>query len=232
MMDSNLSLGAIVVAAGSSTRMSGIDKTFNPILDKPMITYCLDTLESFTAITQIVLVVAKESLTKGQDILKKKTYKKLTAVCSGGDRRQDSVRIGLTNINNCSYVLVHDGARPCLDLSILNRGWDNVKLHGAAVAGVPVKDTIKVASSEGEVQQTPPREFLWAAQTPQFFKYDLLQQAHRLYNDTFTDDSSMVEMMGHPVRMFLGSYENLKITTIEDLSIAESWISKKLKVNI
>ena len=232
MMDSNLSLGAIVVAAGSSTRMSGIDKTFNPILEKPMITYCLDTLESFTAITQIVLVVAKGSLTKGQDILKKKTYKKLTAVCSGGDRRQDSVRIGLTNINNCSYVLVHDGARPCLDISILDRGWDNVKRHGAAVAGVPVKDTIKVASLEGEVQQTPPRESLWAAQTPQFFKYDLLQQAHRLYNDTFTDDSSMVEMMGHPVRMFLGSYENLKITTIEDLSIAESWISKKFDVNI
>ena len=100
MMDSNSSLGAIVVAAGSSTRMGGIDKTFNPILEKPMITYCLDTLESFAVITQIVLVVAKASLNKGRDILKKNTYKKLTTVCAGGERRQDSVRIGLTNIQN------------------------------------------------------------------------------------------------------------------------------------
>ena len=231
-MDSNSSLGAIVVAAGSSTRMKGVDKTFNPILSKPMITYCLDTLDSFQAINQIVLVVSKDSITRGQDILKTKKYKKLTTVCAGGERRQDSVRIGLENLHNCSYVLVHDGASPCLDISILERGWDHVKLCGAALAGVPVKDTIKIVSPEGKVQNTPQRDSLWAAQTPQFFRYDWLHEAHQHFQDTVTDDASMVERLGHPVQMFLGSYDNLKITTVEDLSIAETWIAKKVNQNI
>jgi len=231
-MDSNSSLGAIVVAAGSSTRMKGIDKTFNLIFGKPMITYCLDTLDSFRAINQIVLVVAKDSITSSQDILKIQKYKKLTTICAGGERRQDSVRIGLEHLQNCSYVLVHDGARPCLDISILERGWDHVKLYGAALAGVPVKDTIKVVSTEGKVQNTPRRDSLWAAQTPQFFRYDWLHQAHQHFQDTVTDDASMVENLGHPVQMFLGSYDNLKITTVEDLNIAETWIAKKFDRNI
>ena len=222
-MDSNSSLGAIVVAAGSSTRMGGIDKTFNPILEKPMITYCLDTLESFAVITQIVLVVAKASLNKGQDIIKNNTYKKLTTVCAGGERRQDSVRIGLTNIQNCSYVLVHDGARPCITKEIVQRAINSVSATGAATAGVPTTDTIKIVGKNDTVVSTPPRENLWNIQTPQIFKYDLIRKAHLLKPNTYiTDDSTLVEQMGVAVKVFWGSYSNIKITNAEDIYIAES----------
>jgi 2-C-methyl-D-erythritol 4-phosphate cytidylyltransferase len=124
-------------------------------------------------------------------------------------------------------VLVHDGARPCLDQALLHRGLAAVQETGAAVAGVPVKDTIKEVSPQGLVAATPPRERLWAAQTPQLFRYELLLEAHQRCRDTVTDDAAMVERLGHPVRMFLGAPENLKVTTPEDLPLAEALLKGK-----
>ena len=117
--------------------------------------------------------------------------------------------------------MVHDGARPCLDQDILQRGLEAARESGAAVAGVPVKDTIKEVSAQGLVTGTPPREALWAAQTPQVFRFSLLWNAHLQWESDVTDDATMVERLGQPVKMFLGSYENLKVTTPEDLVIAE-----------
>ena len=148
----------------------------------------------------------------------------MSHVCAGGQRRQDSVRCGLERLAGCRWVIVHDGARPCLDPGILQRGLTAVQECGAAVAGVPVKDTIKQVSPQGQITGTPDRDRLWAAQTPQIFEYALLWQAHQRCTQPVTDDAAMVESLGHPVKMFLGAYENIKVTTTDDLVIAERFL--------
>ena len=215
------------MAAGSSTRMGGIDKAFAPLLGLPLIAHSLDQLDTFPPVARIALVLSQQSLGLGKELVDSRKYSKVSRVCAGGARRQDSVRHGLESLGPHDWVLVHDGARPCLDHSLLERGWDAVRGCGAALAGVPVKDTIKVVSPEKMVKETPPREGLWAAQTPQFFRYDLLQRAHQQCREPVTDDAAMVEQLGHPVQMFLGSYENLKITTPDDLIIAEALLTRR-----
>ena len=222
------SIGAIIVAAGSSSRMEGVDKTFASLLGQPLITHTLDCFEQFLPITEIVLVLATHSVATGRSLIRDRQYRKVSQVCAGGARRQDSVRAGLEALEPCDWVMVHDGARPGLDAALLQRGLDTVtgSEYGseteAAIAGVPVKDTIKVISPDGHITATPPRETLWTAQTPQIFSYDLLHQAHAQFTDDATDDAMMVESLGHKVRMFLGSYENLKVTTPEDLVVVEA----------
>jgi 2-C-methyl-D-erythritol 4-phosphate cytidylyltransferase len=222
---SSTGLGAIVVAAGQSARMAGVDKIFAPVLGAPLLTYALDQLEAFPPVSEIVLVLADRYLAQGQELVAARGYRKVARIISGGRRRQDSVRIGLEALAPCHWVLVHDGARPGLDQALLERGLEAVQETGAAVAGLPVRDTIKEVSPEGMVTGTPPRERLWAAQTPQLFRYDLLLEAHRKCQRTVTDDATMVEALGHPVRMFLGSPNNLKVTTPEDLSLAEALLN-------
>ena len=220
-------VGAVVVAAGSSSRMGGVDKIFAPVLDRPLVCFALDQLEAFPPVTEIVLVLDSGSLTQGRELSRARGYRKVTHVCPGGKRRQDSVRSGLDALTPCDWVIVHDGARPCLDLPMLERGLAAVQEVGAAVAGVPVKDTIKVVSDQGAVVDTPDRKSLWAAQTPQIFRYDLLRDAHDRCIEDVTDDAMMVESLGHSVKMFLGSYENLKVTTPEDLILAETFLKQR-----
>ena len=222
-----LGVGAVVVAAGSSSRMGGVDKILAPVLDRPLFCFALDQLEAFPPVTEIVLVLDSGSLTQGRELVDARGYRKVTHVCPGGKRRQDSVRSGLDALTPCDWVIVHDGARPCLDLPMLERGLAAVQEAGAAVAGVPVKDTIKVVSDQGAVVDTPDRKSLWAAQTPQIFRYDLLRDAHDRCIEDVTDDAMMVESLGHSVKMFLGSYENLKVTTPEDLILAEAFLKQR-----
>ena len=216
--------GAVIVAAGRSTRMGGVDKTFAPILGQPLVAHTLDRFESSSHIDEIVLVLAPDSLERGDKLVRDQGYSKVTHVCAGGERRQDSVRNGLELLSPCDWVMVHDGARPCLDDSMLKRGLEAAAESGSAVAGVPVKDTIKQVSSDQMVKDTPDRSALWAAQTPQIFRYDLLLEAHHDCPQDVTDDAAMVESLGHPVKMFLGAYENLKVTTADDLVIAEAFL--------
>ena len=223
----DLGVGAVVVAAGSSSRMAGVDKIFAPVLDRPLVCFALDQLEAFPPVTEIVLVLDSGSLTQGRELVDARGYRKVTHVCPGGKRRQDSVRSGLDALTPCDWVIVHDGARPCLDLPMLERGLAAVQEAEAAVAGVPVKDTIKVVSDQGAVVDTPDRKSLWAAQTPQIFRYDLLRDAHDRCIEDVTDDAMMVESLGHSVKMFLGSYENLKVTTPEDLILAEAFLKQR-----
>jgi 2-C-methyl-D-erythritol 4-phosphate cytidylyltransferase len=217
-------VGVVVVAAGGSTRMGGADKIFAPILGVPVVAYSLDQFEAFPPVAEIVLVLEAEALAQGQDLLCQRGYRKVISVCVGGERRQDSVRRGLEALAPCDWVIVHDGARPCLDQPMLQRGLEAVRQAGAVVAGVPVKDTIKVVSAQEMVEDTPARETLWVAQTPQVFCYDLLREAHGQCTQSVTDDAMMVESLPHPVKMFLGSYENLKVTTPEDLISAETFL--------
>ena len=221
--NSPFTLGVVVVAAGRSTRMGGVDKTFAPVLGLPLIAHTLDRFEWFAPVGEIVLVLAGDSLETGRELVESRGYRKVGHVCAGGERRQDSVLNGLERLTPCDLVMVHDGARPCLDEDVLERGLEAGR-DGAAVAGVPVKDTIKRVSASGLVEETPDRSLLWSAQTPQVFAYDLLMQAHAACAGPVTDDAAMVEALGHPVRMFQGSYENIKVTTADDLIIAESFL--------
>ncbi len=223
-------IGVVVVAAGSSSRMGGIDKIFAPVLGAPLITYALNVIEAFPPVAEIVLVLDEASLEQGRGLVRDRAYLKVSEVCAGGPRRQDSVRLGLESLTPCDWVIIHDGARPCLDRPMLSRGLKAARKSGASVAGVPVKDTIKVVSPRRLVADTPPRARLWAAQTPQIFCYDLLCEAHRSNTQTVTDDAVLVERMGHPVRMFRGSYENLKVTTPGDLAIVEAFLRSRAGV--
>ena len=217
-------VGAVIVAAGRSTRMGGVDKTFAPILGRPLVAHTLDRFESSPLIDQIILVLAEDSLEQGRQLVEERDYRKVAHVCAGGIRRQDSVRNGLELLSPCDWVMVHDGARPCLDEATLQRGLDAAADCGSAVAGVPVKDTIKLVSPDQMVKDTPDRSRLWAAQTPQIFRYDLLLEAHRACTQDVTDDAAVVESLGHPIKMFLGAYENIKVTTAADLVIAEAFL--------
>ena len=221
-------VGAVIVAAGRSTRMGGVDKTFAPLLGVPMVAHTLDCFESSPLVGQVVLVLAEDSLERGRKLVQERGYRKVAHVCAGGQRRQDSVRNGLELLSPCDWVVVHDGARPCLDHAMLQRGLDTATQYGSAVAGMPVKDTVKIVSPDQMVMETPDRSSVWAAQTPQMFRYSLLLEAHRAWTGDgvgdVTDDAAMVEALGHPVKMFEGSYENLKVTTANDLLIAEMFL--------
>lgn len=189
--------GAVIVAAGRSTRMGGVDKTFAPILGKPLVAHTLDRFESSSLVDQIVLVLAEDSLKRGRELVQEQGYRKPTHVCAGGERRQDSVKNGLGLLSECDWVMVHDGARPCLDDAMLQRGLDAAAACGSAVAGVPVKDTIKLVTPDQMVKDTPDRSQLWAAQTPQIFRHGLLLEAHQTCTQDVTDDAAMVESLGH-----------------------------------
>lgn len=217
-------VGVVVVAAGSSTRMEGVDKTFAPLLGRSLITHTLDRFEEYSEVSEVVLVLATSSVEYGRSLVDERGYSKVSHVCDGGTRRQDSVKAGLEALLPCDWVMVHDGARPGLDADLLQRGLDAVAASpgGAAIAGVPVKDTIKVVAPDGQITETPPRDTLWAAQTPQIFDYDLLCRVHAEFEGDATDDAMMVEALGFQVTMFLGSYENLKVTTPEDLGVMEA----------
>ena len=210
--------------------MGGIDKIFAPILGVPLVAYALDQLEGFHPVNQVALVLDQDSLERGQALVRQRGYKKVYPVCLGGPRRQDSVLRGIQALEPCDWVMVHDGARPCLDQATLERGLKSAEETGAAVAGVPVKDTIKAVSPQQVVVDTPDRQGLWAAQTPQIFRYDLLLDAHLRCAGTVTDDAAMVESLGHTVKMFLGSYENLKVTPPGDLAVAEVFLRARTRV--
>ncbi|MDE0823345.1 MAG: 2-C-methyl-D-erythritol 4-phosphate cytidylyltransferase [Dehalococcoidia bacterium] len=223
-MSSVSKVGAVIVAAGRSTRMGGVDKTFAPILGIPLIAHTLHRFQLSPRVDQVVLVLAKDSLEQGRKLVQEGGYSKVTSVCSGGRRRQDSVRFGLDLLTACEWVMVHDGARPCFDDAMLQRGLEAAAEFGSAVAGVPVKDTIKRIAENQMVRETPDRAQLWAAQTPQVFRYRTLLEAHKSCNQDVTDDAAMLESLGHPVKMFLGAYENIKVTTADDLLIAEVFL--------
>lgn len=217
-------VGAIIVAAGSSSRMEGVDKTFALLEGRPLIAHTLDRFEESSLVTEVVLVLAALSLDLGRKLVRDQGYVKVKRICAGGARRQDSVKAGLDALRPCDWVMVHDGARPGLDAALLQRGLDAVIASpgGAAIAGMPVKDTIKTVDGDALIVDTPPRETLWAAQTPQIFAWDLLRRAHDLFHGEATDDAMMVEALGYQVSIFPGSYENPKVTTPEDLAVMEA----------
>jgi len=214
-------VGAIIVAAGTSNRMGGIDKVFAQLGEEPLLARIVNVFQNCPSVDQIVIVLAKKSLVQGRNLAKEYSWPKVVAICRGGLRRQDSVREGLQRLADCDWVVIHDGARPCVNADLIERGLIAAQESGAAIAAVPVKDTIKIVSRHHFVQQTPARQSLWAAQTPQVFRYNLIAEAYRQVDCEVTDDAALLEQLGHKVEVYMGSYQNIKITTPDDLAIAK-----------
>jgi len=214
--------GAIIVAAGGSSRMGGADKLFADLGGRPLLARALARFQESPLVERIVLVLSAANLERGRTLAAEFGIDKLSALCEGGPRRQDSVRLGLEALGPCEWVLVHDGARPLVTTALIERGLAAARETGAAVAAVPIADTVKVAAPDGTVEQTLDREGLWAAQTPQVFRYDLLLRAHREVTAEVTDDAAMLEALGLPVKLYEGSAANIKVTTPEDLRLAEA----------
>lgn len=236
---------AIVLSAGQGKRMgTSVQKQYIELQGKPIIYYTLSVFQKSEIIDDIILVVGKDQLKYVQEeIVRKYHFTKVKTVVEGGHERYASVWQGLKareydkyyeNIQD-GYVFIHDGARPFVDEEMLERAYDTVRKYKACVAGVPSKDTIKLINEEQFAVTTPEREYVWAVQTPQVFEKTLIFEAYaRLMEEEcvhVTDDAMAVEQMMHlPVKLFEGSYENIKITTPEDLDIARIFLSKKLKL--
>ncbi len=224
--------GVVIVAAGSGRRMAGddglpVDKVFLPLLGRPLLAHTVSAFEACPAVTEIVLVLGEHNIEKGRELADRESWSKLTHICLGGERRQDSVKAGIERLKRCEWVMVHDGARPCVTAEIVEAGLACARETGAAVPVVPLSDTVKRLDTHGSIVETPPRSELWAVQTPQVFRADLLRHAYNLSLDGATDDASLVERMGRAVGTFPGSTENIKVTTQVDMLLAEAILSAR-----
>ncbi len=218
-MDKAGKLGVVIVAAGTSQRMAGINKLFVPLNDKPLLAWSVDTCQNCSLVQQIVLVLNDDALARGQALKEERGWSKVT-LCRGGTQRQESVREGLNRINDCEWVMIHDGARPFLTLNLIEDGLSAVWETGAAIAAVPVKDTIKLAADQRLVERTLQRNRLWAAQTPQIFSFGMITKAYENLWVEVTDDATAVERMGFKVKLYMGDHKNIKVTTAEDLALS------------
>ena len=214
-----MKISVIITAAGYGKRM-GKPKQFLPILGRPLLEWTVSVFKKIKEINQIILVVNKEDIKSAENLG--------VEVVEGGKERQDSVKNGLDRVaEDTDLVLIHDGARPLITREIILKAIKECEKHGAVIVGVPVKDTIKKVQAEDIILETIDRTSLWAAQTPQVFKYAIIKRAYDNIKGIATDDSKLVEDLGYKVKMILGSYENLKITTPEDLILAEAMLRQR-----
>ncbi len=214
--------GAVIVAAGTASRMEGIDKVMAPIGGEPMIVRTVRAFQNCDAIRQIIVVTRQDLIVPIMDLCH--GFDKVQAVMVGGNSRQESVEIGLGALSSdMKLVAVQDGARPLITWEVIDRTVRAANTYGAAAPAIPVKDTIKVVQG-GLVVSTPDRSTLRAVQTPQVFDVDLLRGAlkkAKADGTAVTDDCSAVELMGMSVKMVEGDERNIKVTTPMDLKIAE-----------
>jgi 2-C-methyl-D-erythritol 4-phosphate cytidylyltransferase len=215
-----MTTGAVIVAAGRSSRMGGVDKLMLPLGGRPLLAHSLATIASHPAVDRVAIVCSESNLDEAAPLA---TLAAPSAVVvPGGARRRDSVRAGLEALSGIDHVIIHDGARPFVTRPMIDSVLAGARLTGAALCAIPMPDTVKRANLSGLVRSTVSREGLWLAQTPQAFRTDLLLRAHQASDIDATDDASLVELLGEPVRIVLGSAHNLKITQPEDLALAEA----------
>lgn len=226
-------IAAVIPAAGQGKRMGlPYNKQFAKVGEMPVVLRTIFVFLTSGVVDFVIVICAKgeeEYYTKSE--LNKFGINGEIVVVTGGRERQDSVYKGLMAVpDECNYIMVHDGARPLVTREVIQDAAEQVKMHKAVVTGVPVKDTVKMTDADEMVCETLPRERLWQIQTPQSFEKRLLLEAYeKAFNDNFygTDDASLVERLGVPVKIVYGSYENFKITTPEDLVIAEAVLERR-----
>lgn len=218
---------AVIVAAGKGTRMGmDMNKQYLKIKGKEVIAHTIEQFEKCASIDEIVVVTGQEEVEYfKQSIWEKYKFAKITSVVVGGKERKNSVYNGLLKVNcKADIVVIHDGARPLVKNEHIQQSIEVASEIGACAVGVPAKDTIKICDSNQFVRDTPDRNTLWIVQTPQTFCYDWIMKAHTepVKSDIeATDDAMMVESLGYPLKMVTGCYSNIKITTKEDLIVAE-----------
>ncbi|NLN65727.1 MAG: 2-C-methyl-D-erythritol 4-phosphate cytidylyltransferase [Clostridiaceae bacterium] len=207
-----------------------MNKQYLLISGKPILAHTIEAFERCEIISEIIIVIHHEDRKLFEECILPFGFSKITSVVDGGADRQASVYRGLQRIDPaCEIIMVHDGARPFIHSNIITDSVNVAKKQGVACVGVPVKDTIKMVNSVKRVDKTLERSLLWAVQTPQVFKRDILIKAHeKAIEEGYrgTDDSVLAERLGIPVHMVMGSYSNIKITTIEDLAIAEAIVNR------
>jgi 2-C-methyl-D-erythritol 4-phosphate cytidylyltransferase len=219
---------AIIVAAGRSERMGGADKIFTALMGRPLLAWALGAFNRCDDIDAIVVVTAPGALDRMRDFIREWRFTKVTAVVAGGATRQDSVRAGIDAAPGAAIVAVHDAARPLVTPELISRGVALARERGAALCAVPARDTVKeVAGDPPVVRSTPDRARMWLAQTPQVFDRKLLLEAHAGAASTATDDAALVEASGHPVYVYEGEATNIKITTPDDIVIAEALLRER-----
>lgn len=226
----SLKAGVVLVAGGRSLRFGGkIPKQFLPLLGKPLLRWSFERFQESPLVSEVAVVLPKEFVEDFRLRLSRWPIRKLTQIVAGGRERFDSVRAGLEALSpRCRYAVVHDAARPLVSLDMIARTLRAARASGAAIAAVPVKDTVKWEGRNGVIGKTLDRNRLWLAQTPQVFQTDWLKRAFRKFSGSpLTDESQLFERMGKRVRLVLGSYENLKVTTPEDWIMAEALLKKR-----
>ena len=221
----------IIPAAGQGSRMNApVNKQYLKIKQKPVLAYTLDAFEQCPLIDEIILVINQDEFEIcRREVLRPNCYTKVKLV-AGGRTRQESVYNGLMAVApQTAIVMTHDGARPLIQQAVIEKSIHETSRYGATVVGVPAKNTIKMIDDQGFVESTPDRNYLVEIQTPQTFEYTLLKKAHQQAIEmgiAGTDDAFLVERLGYPVKIVSGDYSNIKITTPEDLIIAEAIIGQ------
>lgn len=226
--EKRIMVSAVIPAAGKGTRM-GLEqnKQYVDILGKPVLARTIQAFEECSLIDEVIIVSGKNEITYcRENIVGKYGFRKVRAVVAGGASRQQSVYNGLRRVSaDCGIVLIHDGARPFINADCITACIKAAEENGAACAAVPLKDTVKRSDADGFIEGTVDRSSLWSVQTPQAFRYGLILEAHRRAEEEGfdgTDDAVLAERLGRKVKLLLSSYYNIKITTKEDLAIAEA----------
>lgn len=219
-------IGIVIPAAGQGKRMgAGYNKQFLTLMGQPILAHTVKLFEDSSCVSEIVIVGAENDVAIIEELVRHHKFDKVVAICKGGAQRQDSVHAGVQALSpTIQRVVVHDGARPLLTLQVFHRFLGETEGFSAAIMGIELKDTVKRVDTFGKVIDTLPRERLRAVQTPQIFDRGILEEAHHQAATVGyygTDDASLLEWMGYPVQMVEGSQENIKVTTPEDLWLAE-----------
>lgn len=228
----NSKICVLIPAAGEGSRLeSAVKKPYLTLAQKPILARTIQQFEQNTAVDEIFVIVNEADFEIcNTTVLEPYAFQKVRGLVAGGATRQLSVYNGIRALPaDTDFVIVHDGVRPFVTDETIFACLDAAAAWGAAVAAVPAKETIKISNAEGFIVETPNRERLWTVQTPQVFRKSLLAEAHQTAEEkqlTATDDAVLVEQLGYPVKLVKGSYANLKITTPEDLRIAEAFLAE------
>ncbi|WP_243370321.1 2-C-methyl-D-erythritol 4-phosphate cytidylyltransferase [Geotalea sp. SG265] len=225
---------ALIPAAGMGKRMgAGMNKQYLLLDNRPILAHTLAVFEQAPFVDDIHVVIPEAEISFCREqVVEKYGFAKVRSIIAGGSERQYSVLNGIRALSNCNeddVVIIHDGVRPFVPLQVIRHSIETASRHDGALVAVPVKDTVKCVS-DGIVTDTPPRETIWLAQTPQSFRYDIISAAHELAAaEGFlgTDDASLVERLGREVHVVRGDYRNIKITTPEDMLLAETFLKNQ-----
>ena len=226
----NIYVSAVIVSAGNSTRMGGINKQFLEIDNVPVIAHTINVFEKTDSIHEIVVVTRESDIADVKNIVEKYGFSKVSCVVVGGETRQLSVYNGVINTTlNANFIAIHDGARPLVTERVITDTLDQAVKYGAAATGVKVKDTVKQVNDNNDIVATPDRRYLRFIQTPQIFNKSIYLDAVNSVENSkdFTDDCMLIEAFGKTVKFVDGDYENIKITTPEDVELALNYLKKR-----